>query len=140
MKNQVLGLHFSYIILYSLVMTCLKSCLHYYGPGLLCSAHSAWEVHSSHLWTGLIKHYHEEKLRCENSLSLWLLQRSEPFLGRGSACFIVSTHYQLMPAAFCTQLHKLMASVRHWQFISDSSIHPLLLLIPLYPSSLFNMK
>lgn len=95
MKKQLIGLYFSHIIFCSLVMTCPKSCLHFYGPDLLCNACSAWEIHSSQLWTGLIKHYHEEKLRHEISLSLWHLQQSEPSLGKGSAFFIVSTQNQL---------------------------------------------
>lgn len=67
-----------HIILYSLVLTYLKSWRHYYGPSLLCSAHNAWEIYSSHLWTGLIKHCHEGKVRHEISLSLWHSKRSEP--------------------------------------------------------------
>lgn len=123
---------------YSWLMTCLKNYLHLYGLDLLYDAHSAWEMHNSHLWTGLIKHYHEETLIHEISLSLQHLQHSEPLLGKGSAFFIVSTDNQLTLTLFCTQLHKLMGPVRHWQFISDSSIHPLLPLIPLYPPSLLN--
>lgn len=67
-----------YIILYSLVLTYLKGSLHCYRPSLLHSAHNAWEICSTHLWTGLIKHFHKGKVRHEISLSLHHSKKSEP--------------------------------------------------------------
>lgn len=132
MKNQVIWLYFIYIIFYSLVMTCTKSCLHFYGPDLLCNAHTAWEIHSSHLWTGLIKSYHEEKLRHEISLSLWHVQQSEPFLAKGSAFFIVSKQNQLTLSILypVTQAHGICKALAIHLRQQYSSTAPLSTIIP----------